>query len=109
MGSIGTTTTDGEHKRYLQNERFNNLDEYDEQIAHDSTVEIPRKSEVQNELVEGRLRVMERTAKTVDVDSREGTAFENSVKAALDKTNNPEQRKRLRAILDSLEAERRFR
>ena len=38
MGSIGTPSNE-DHKDYLVNSNFENLDEYDEQVLNDNTVE----------------------------------------------------------------------
>ena len=100
MGSVGRT--EGEHREYLQQNSFNNLDEYDEQILNDLTLRENNSNE-QSDIAEEQIRAMERTAKKLDINSREGAQFINGVRRLLDSTEDERLRRRLQKILDELQ------
>ena len=104
MGSVGTTT-EGDHKEYLRKGNFENLDEYDEEVLNDKLIKVPENEE---NVVRGRavtdeyVTLLERTAKKIDEDSREGRAFRDTVQNAIYRTNDAGLINRLRKILDNL-------
>lgn len=54
-------------------------------------------------ITQEKVNAMKRTAKSIDMNSREGYQFEKSVKDALSRTDEPKLKSQLRKILSSLD------
>lgn len=102
MGSVGTMTTEGDHREYLKNGNFENLDEYEEELMHDNAFE--ERNDREPVEMGDRIHRLEQAMDRVELGGREAAEFRRGLVRDLRHAETEDDRNKLRELIREFDA-----